>query len=144
MNSSAMSSKRSIPRVAMIGAGYFSQFHLRGWRQCGAKVVALCDTNRDRALAAAKQFDVDDVYDDANALLLRDDIDLVDIALPPAHQFDVVNAALERAVPVICQKPFAMSYAQAQRLVMRAEQMGAPLIVHENFRFMPWYREAKR
>jgi D-apiose dehydrogenase len=144
MSPVAPTAERAIPRIGVIGAGYFSQFHLRGWQQCGAKIVALCDTNRDRASAMAKRFDVHNIYDDANALLRRDDIDLVDIAVPPAHHFEVVSAAIGRALPIICQKPFSATYAQAQRLVSSAERAAVPLIVHENFRFMPWYREAKR
>jgi D-apiose dehydrogenase len=132
------------PRVGLIGAGYFSQFHLRGWQQCGAQVVAVCDTNKQRADSAAAQFGVSNSYDRTAALLARDDLDLIDIALPPAHQLDVVNAALDKALPTICQKPFATSYVEARSLALRAQQLSVPLLIHENFRFMPWYREAKR
>ena len=43
------------PRVAMVGAGYFARFQLEGWRDCGVKVVALCDTRQERAQALARQ-----------------------------------------------------------------------------------------
>jgi D-apiose dehydrogenase len=144
MSPAIASLKKKSPRIGLIGAGYFSQFHLRGWQQCGATVVAVCDIDKARAEQTASRFDVASKYSDPNALLARDDLDVIDIALPPAHQFDVVNAALEHRFPVICQKPFAVSYAQAHKLASRADQLGVPLIVHENFRFMPWYREAKR
>jgi predicted dehydrogenase len=45
---------------------------------------------------------------------------------------------------VICQKPFGTVYAQAKEFARTAQQYGMNLIVHENFRFMPWYREMRR
>ena len=45
---------------------------------------------------------------------------------------------------MICQKPLAPTYAEAVEVVETAERAGVPLIVHENFRWQPWYREARR
>jgi len=45
---------------------------------------------------------------------------------------------------VICQKPLAPTYAEAEQVVNAAQRAGVPLIVHENFRWQPWYREARR
>jgi D-apiose dehydrogenase len=132
-------------RVAVIGTGYFSQFHLQGWEQVvGARVVALCDRDTALATTAAKQFNVDAVVTDVNALAARSDIDLFDVIVPPTAQSQVLNALLPIGKPVICQKPFGQNYAQAVAFTNAAKQHHAPLIVHENFRFMPWFREAKR
>jgi predicted dehydrogenase len=69
---------------------------------------------------------------------------LVDIVTPPAtHRALVARAARETPV-VVCQKPLAPTLAEAEALVEDAEEAGAELIVHENFRFMPWFIEAKR
>jgi D-apiose dehydrogenase len=144
MSLSVASPQKRSPRIGLIGAGYFSQFHLRGWQQCGANIVAVCDVDKARADAAASRFGAASSYSDWHALLARDDLDVVDIVLPPLNQYDVVVAALTREIPAICQKPFATSYWQAQRLAKLAQQTGVPLLVHENFRFMPWYRELKR
>ncbi len=45
---------------------------------------------------------------------------------------------------VVCQKALAPGEAQAREIVETAEAAGVPLVVHENFRFSPWYREARR
>lgn len=131
-------------RVGVIGAGYFSQFHLRSWQQCGATVVAVCDADQSRAEEAVTRFAGASAYTDPKVMLARDDLDLIDIVVPPAHQFEVVDAAIERGLPIICQKPFLTSHHQAEAVAKRASTRGVPLVVHENFRFMPWYREAKR
>jgi predicted dehydrogenase len=45
---------------------------------------------------------------------------------------------------VICQKPLAPSWEEALELAVRVEASGTLCVVHENFRFQPWYREARR
>jgi D-apiose dehydrogenase len=132
-------------RVAVIGTGYFSQFHLQGWEQVeGARVTALCDRDTTVAAVAAAQFNIGTVEGDLVALATRNDIDLFDVIVPPAAQYDVLNALLPLGKPVICQKPFGCDYVQATAFTAAAHQHNTPLIVHENFRFMPWFREAKR
>lgn len=131
-------------RVAVVGAGYFAAFHLEGWRDAGAEVVALCDLDVSRAAAMATHHAVGRTFADAAHML--DDMapDLVDVVLPPAAQRAVVTAALQRRLPTICQKPFGRDRAEALALVVLAEQQGTPLVVHENFRFTPWFRECSR
>jgi D-apiose dehydrogenase len=132
-------------RVAVIGTGYFSQFHLQGWEQVeGARVTALCDRDNAVAAAAATHFNIDTVEGDLAVLVTRDDIDLFDVIVPPAAQSDVLDVLLPLGKPVICQKPFGCNYVQATAFTAAAHQHNTPLIVHENFRFMPWFREAKR
>ncbi len=132
------------PRVAVIGAGYFAAFHLEAWRACGAEVVALCDLERSRAEALGSRFDVRAVFSDAHQLLDRAQATLIDVVLPPAAQGTVVRAALERRLPTICQKPFGRDLAEAQALAAAAQAAKTPLVVHENFRFTPWFRECGR
>ena len=47
-------------------------------------------------------------------------------------------------LPAICQKPFAPTYAEAVALVEPAERPACLFVVHENIRWAPWHREAKR
>ncbi|MEL6701227.1 MAG: Gfo/Idh/MocA family oxidoreductase, partial [Pseudomonadota bacterium] len=70
--------------------------------------------------------------------------DIIDLIVPPPAQpelLDIALAAQPRAI--ICQKPFGPSIEVAKQMCARAEAAGIPLIVHENFRFQPWYRRAK-
>jgi predicted dehydrogenase len=55
-----------------------------------------------------------------------------------------VRAAIERGIPVICQKPFGVDLKQAEAMTAMAEDAGVPLVIHENFRFAPWFREMRR
>jgi D-apiose dehydrogenase len=137
-------SREQPARVAMVGAGYFSPFHARGWTNIEhAQIVALCDPVRDKAEAMAKSFAIAKVFDAVEEMLDKTDVDIVDVVIPPAGHREVVTAALARGKRVICQKPFGRGYAEAVALTEAAEAVKVPLVVHENFRFMPWYRECK-
>ncbi len=132
------------PRIAVIGAGYFAQCHLEGWRDCGAEVVALCDLDAERAQALATRFGIPRI--DSNAATMLDAVrpTLVDVVLPPQAQALVVQETLKRGLPTICQKPFGLDWREADTLTALAALHDTPLVVHENFRFTPWFRECRR
>ena len=132
------------PRIAVVGAGYFAQFHLEGWRDAGAQVLGLCDLDAERARALADRFGIARVCTDVEELLDSTSPDVVDVVLPPAAQFNVVAATLRRQLPTICQKPFGRTWAEAVAMTDLSTQQQTPLVVHENFRFTPWFRECKR
>lgn len=132
-------------RIAGIGAGYFSRFHLEGWRDIAdVDVVAWCDTDPERVAAMAREFAVPQTFADAATMLDAVAPDLVDIVTPPPAHAALVALAHARRVPVICQKPLTPSWGESVALAAAAAQSGVLCVVHENFRFQPWYREAKR
>lgn len=131
-------------RVAVVGAGYFAQFHVQGWQAAGASVVAICDTDEDRAKAMAERFSIRQVFSDPTVMINETFADVVDVVLPPNAQAQVVRASLARGIFTVCQKPFGVSVAEAQMLTDEAERQGTHLVIHENFRFSPWFRECKR
>lgn len=126
-------------RLATLGAGYFSQFHYRAWARLPVDLVAICDRDTARAARQATAFPQARVYADLEAMLDRGDVDLLDIIGPPESHLPAIEAAAARGIDVICQKPFCGSIKAARRATDLAQQTGIRLIVHENFRFQPWY-----
>lgn len=131
-------------RVAVVGAGYFAQHQLQGWRDIGCPAVALCDLHAQRLATQADAFAIEARFTDLAQMLDAVQPDLLDVVLPPAAQAAVVQAALARGIAVICQKPFGADLAQALAMAAIAAEHRTPLVVHENFRFTPWFREARR
>ena len=132
-------------RVACVGAGYFGRFQCEAWRRLdGAALVAICDRVADRARRMAQEFGIPSVHTDVAAMLDAETPDLIDIVTPPETHLDHVRAAAARGVAAICQKPFCRNLAEAREAVALARGAGIPLVVHENFRFQPWYREIAR
>ncbi|MEL6205043.1 MAG: Gfo/Idh/MocA family oxidoreductase [Pseudomonadota bacterium] len=127
-------------RVGVVGAGYFSQFHLGSWgRIAEADLVGICDAD----LAKAEAFGAP-AFSDLSEMLTTAKPDLLDIVVPPVAHAACIRAAITAGVQwIICQKPFCRGLDEAREIVREAEEAGATIVVHENFRFQPWYRAIK-
>jgi predicted dehydrogenase len=132
-------------KVAVVGTGYFSQFHFDAWRRLpGARLVAVCSLESAGLVDAAARHLIPRQFAEAGAMLDAEQPDLLDIVAPPAAHLELLRAAALRGIDVICQKPLGGDLATARAMVRLAADAGVTLVVHENFRFMPWYREAHR
>ncbi|SNS93681.1 Gfo/Idh/MocA family protein [Antarctobacter heliothermus] len=127
-------------RVACLGAGYFSRFHYDGWRRiAGVELVGSCDLDAARARNTRAP-----AFDDLATMLRETAPDLLDVIVPPPAQAQAIRTALAAGVrALICQKPFCTSAEEALAVTQEAEAAGALLVIHENFRFQPWYRVIK-
>ena len=127
-------------KVACVGAGYFSQFHYGSWARLGrVTLVGSCDRDIDKARATGLP-----AYCDIDRMLAEQSPDLLDIILPPDAHAAVIRTALAAGIKwIICQKPFCLNLAEAQQITAEVAARGATLLVHENFRFQPWYRAIK-
>jgi len=130
------------PRLALIGCGYFAQFHREAWARLPVEVVALCDADGAKAEAASREFAAARAFTEAEAMLDAARPEIVDIVTPPGTHRDLVALCAARGIPAICQKPLAPDWETALAIVEGSEAAGHTLIVHENFRFMPWFMEA--
>lgn len=128
-------------RVACVGAGYFSQFHYDAWnRIVSAQPVAAIDHDLSRAAATGLA-----AHDSLLPVLNDLKPDLLDIITPPPTHLATIREAIDHGISaIICQKPFCVDLAEAKQAVALAEVSGTRLIVHENYRFQPWYRAIKR
>jgi predicted dehydrogenase len=132
-------------KVALVGAGMISWHHLTGWRSLGerVRVVAVCDPDPVKAAKRAEEFSIPHCYQDADALFAAEAIDALDVASPRQTHAGWVEAAAARGIDVLCQKPMTPTLAESQALVRRVEGQSR-FMVHENWRFRPWYRDLKR
>ncbi len=129
----------------LIGAGYFSDFHLDAWnRSDRAEITCVCDREASKAEAAAAKYDVGAFSCNVPEALASQDFDFIDIVTGPDNRFELIQQLLDTRLPIICQKPLANSFVQARRIFRAVENSPAPFMVHDNFRFQPWYREIKK
>ena len=127
-------------RVACLGAGYFAQFHFDAWQRAEqAELVAVVDKEVTKAEAAGVA-----AFGALDEMITATQPDILDVILPPDQQADAIRTAIKRNIKtVICQKPFCRSRAEAQTITAAAADAGLQLIIHENFRFQPWYQLMK-
>jgi predicted dehydrogenase len=131
-------------RFAIVGTGFWSRFQLAGWKELeGVECIALCDRSRPKAEALARKFGVPAVYDDPEEMLERETLDFLDIITDVNTHGTFIRMAADRRLPVICQKPMAPSYAEAEGLVAACRDAGVPLLVHENWRWQTPIRRLK-
>jgi predicted dehydrogenase len=128
-------------RVGLIGAGMVSRHHLIGWSRLAttAEIVAIADPS-DNAARRAAEFGIGATYASATAMLQAETLDAIDIAAPREFHAELVRLGAARGLAVLCQKPLAPDFAQAEALV--AEMTATRLMVHENWRFRRYYRDA--
>lgn len=136
---------RSELRIGVIGAGgIVKDAHLPAYRKAGYQVTAICDVREETARALGRQFEIPAVVADPAALIARDDVDVVDLAIPESSRPAVVEAVLRARKPLLIQKPLAYSLARARDLVRRFEAARVPLAVNQNARFAPEFFAARR
>jgi predicted dehydrogenase len=131
-------------RGGLIGCGYFARNHMHAWNYIdGVEIAAICDADRDRAVRFGTDFGVESTHSDA-AIMLRDaKLDFVDIVTQPASHRSLVELAAANNVPVICQKPLALSLDDAEAMTDAFRTAGLPFMVHENFRWQRPMRAVK-
>ncbi len=87
--------------------------------------MAIADPERRTGREAARQFGIPDVYDSHEALIARDDLDMVDVCTPTATHFELSWAALEAGKHVLCEKPVAFDFRDTMRAAELARSQGA-------------------
>ncbi len=85
-------------------------------------LCGVCNRTLSTAEELAQQYSIENVYTDFEKMLDDAKPDLVDIITPPVTHMAYVNAAIDRNIPVICQKPFTPSFAEASELMARLKR----------------------
>ncbi|PUB18506.1 Gfo/Idh/MocA family protein [Yoonia sediminilitoris] len=128
--------------VALIGAG-IGREHLRAYLKLPADytVKIICDLDQARAQEIIITEGADprttQVTSDFEAILGRDDIDLIDICLPPHLHFDMSMRALAAGKHVVCEKPLVSSLQDADALIVAAKTHGRVLTPVFQYRYGP-------
>jgi predicted dehydrogenase len=127
------------------GAGYFAQFQADAWNRIpGVVIAAVADPDLTRAREFATRWDIPSVYPALEAAIERERPDFIDIVTRPQSHLDLTRVAADAGVAVICQKPMAPTREECIAMVEYCERAGTRLIIHENWRWQPWYRETRR
>ena len=125
-------------RIGCIGSGFImNDCHLVAYRNAGFNPVAIASRTPAKAQAAAERHGIATVHADWQALVADAQIEILDIAFPPDQQLAIVEAALanRNIRGILCQKPLAMNFAEAQRIVELCASAGVKLAVNSNMRY---------
>ena len=132
-------------RTAVIGTGFMGRVHLEALRRVeNVDVVEIAATSADKARAAAEGFNVLNSTGDWQDVIRDPSIDAVHIATPNAEHFPMAKAAFEAGKHVLCEKPLAMSVAEAEELVALQTARGLRGAVNHNLRYYPMVQQMRR
>jgi myo-inositol 2-dehydrogenase/D-chiro-inositol 1-dehydrogenase len=130
--------------AGIIGAGRMGSFHAENLahRIPGTRLAAVADPAPGAAQRLADRLGCPKALTDIGALLADPDIDAVVIATPARTHADLVEAAARAGKAVYCEKPMAVTLAEADRAIAAAADAGVPLQVGFNRRYDAGFRAA--
>lgn len=125
-------------RIGVIGTGWWAtRAHLPALAaNRDAAIAAIADPDRSNRERARRHFNIAPagVFDDVNAMLERASLDGVIVAVPHHLHATVAEAALERGLHTLVEKPMTLRSVDAHRLGRLAQRRGCELIVG-----YPWH-----
>jgi predicted dehydrogenase len=125
--------------IGAVGAGFIMRdVHLKAYADAGFKVVGITSRRPEIAREVAEVRGIPRVYESLEDMLDDEAVEILDIAVPPDKQGDIIRTALGRGKHlkgILAQKPLAMTYEQAAELVHLCEEHQMPLSVNQNMRY---------
>ena len=132
-------------KTAIIGTGFMGRVHLEAVRRLGfVDVAAVAGTSAEKARALADAFGVEHATADYRSVLRSRDIQAVHICTPNAQHFEMASAALDAGKHVLCEKPLALTSAEAAALVTLAAAKGVCNATCHNLRYYPMVQQMRR
>lgn len=135
---------RDTLKVGVIGTGFGRTVQIPGFQEHPeTEVVAVCSRRLERAQATAREVGLAHAFDDYRDLLALPELDIVSITTPPDLHHEMTLAALDAGVHVLCEKPMALTVAEAEEMTGAAHDAGLVGMIDHEFRFIPARARAK-
>jgi predicted dehydrogenase len=128
-----------IPKVAVVGTSFGCQAHVRALKAAGLEVVALVGRDASRTRDRAGAFGIPAALTSYDEALRFPGLDAVVIATPPATHMRYTLQALAQGKHVLCEKPMALTAAEAQDMCSAAKDTGLVNMLVNQLRFTPDY-----
>lgn len=139
--------------IGLIGTGFMGKTHAFAWGAARAvlgrdlpevRLEMLCDTPDDRAAGMADQFGFARATGDWRALVTDPAVDVVSITTPNNLHHEMACAALRAGKHVWCEKPMALTLAEAEEMARAAQEAGTVTMVGYNYIRNPAFLHAKK
>jgi len=125
--------------IGAVGAGFIMRdVHLKAYASAGFNVVAITSRTPEIAREVADLRGIPRVYESLEAMLDDPAVEILDIAVPPDKQPQIIRTALQRGKHlkgILAQKPLAVTYNEAVEIVRLCEERHLPLGINQNMRY---------
>ncbi|MCA1943643.1 MAG: Gfo/Idh/MocA family oxidoreductase [Yonghaparkia sp.] len=129
--------------IALIGGGFMADVHSRAARAAGARVIGLTSSTPERSRQAAERIGAETAYENVDALLADERVDVVHVVTPNATHHALTVRVLEAGKHVVTEKPLATTVGEAIDLQAQAKEAAVVACVPFVYRFHPMVREAR-
>jgi predicted dehydrogenase len=131
-------------KVGVIGTGFIGPAHIEALRRLGnIEIIALAECSAELAKSKAEAMGIEEYYGDYKQLIKKKDIQSIHICSPNYLHYKMAKESLEAGKHTICEKPLAISVAEAEELVELADKKGLVNVVNFNIRYYPLSRQIK-
>jgi predicted dehydrogenase len=131
-------------KTAVFGAGFVGRVHIEGLRRLGnVEVYALVIAECDDPARLGRELHIDRTGSDYRRILEDPAVDVVHICTPNALHLPMATDALQAGKHVLCEKPLALSTAQARQLVDLAAETRRRNCTFHNLRFYPMVQQMR-
>lgn len=133
-------------KVAIIGCGLIAQErHIPAFNKIkNVDLIAACDINEDLAKEVAKKYKIPKVYSDTSEMFKNEDLDLVDICVPPQIHATVGIEAMNNSCHIIMEKPMALNVSDCDQMIESAARNNVEICVIHNKNFHKPFIKAKK
>jgi predicted dehydrogenase len=131
-------------KVGLIGCGRVAHIHMSAYKAMpDVSVVAVSDTDINRANAFAKPYKISKVFSNYADLFETDDLNFVDICTPTSTHESIVADAAKAELNVLMEKPMGRDSAECERMIEVSRKHGIQLCVCHNQLFYPYVQRLK-
>ena len=138
--------------IGMLGFGSMGKLHTLAWRALPSiypdmpafRLVAVCTKSRESAEAALREGGFARSHATIEELVADPEVSVIDCVLPNDAHKAAISAALSAGKHIYCEKPLALSGAEARELAALAAASRGRLGITFNYRFLPAIMRAKR
>lgn len=134
-------------KVGIVGCGLIVKArHIPAYKRIKKSVdlCAVCDINENLARETAKDYYVPKVYSNVSEMLSKEDLNIVDICVPPKVHALVAVEAMKNRCHVIMEKPMALKTSDCDQMLNAAREHKVKLCVIHNNLFHPPFLKAKK
>lgn len=131
-------------RFGLIGTGRIGQVHAKSVVSTpGATLEVVADVFLEGAQRTAAEFG-GAATDDPMAVFDSDKVDAIIVASPTSTHIDLIDAAIDAGIPVLCEKPIDLDIARVDALREKASKSKTPIVLGFNRRFDPHFNAVHR
>lgn len=132
-------------RTAVIGTGFMGRVHTEAIRRLGnVEIAAVAGETEELAASFGAQMGIDNVTGDYRKVLADSSIEAVHVCTPNATHFPISKEAMLAGKHVLCEKPLAVSSAEARELMELARTKKLANCLNHNLRYYPMVQHMRR